>query len=253
MKGNKSREEITSSILSSPKYRAIAPDAVRRIVCEECERANPNAEKCARSRLHRIADAFMDQHSQKALKTMLAQRRLDDALRLHKSSEERLPFRNEYISFIARHCPEKGLICDAACGLDPLMLGAAGFRALGLDIQLACVNAINEWAQAEGWPVHAQAADLTGIQALPECDVTLMLKLLPVLEAQRAGEGLRLLSAAHSQKLIVSFPTKTLGGRNVGMAQNYARRFESNLPDGYTIDESVTIGTELFYALTKLG
>ncbi len=248
-----SAEDIAASIINSPKYRAIAPDAVGRIVAEECARAGGDCEKRARNRLHQIADAFMNQAQQRALWARLEQRDVMGALAQHASTRERLPDADGYLALIARHAPEGGLICDAACGLNPLLLGARGYRVLGLDIQLTCVDAINAWARAEGWPVSAQGADLVGREALPECALTLMLKLLPVMDAQRAGEGIRLLCATRSPRVLVSFPTRTLGGRGVGMERNYSERFEGDLPAEFGIVERTVIGTELFYALERRG
>lgn len=246
-----SAEEMAAAIMGSPKYRAIAPEAVRRIASEEFARAGGDCEKRARNRLHQIADAFMNQAQQRALRAALERRDAVGALSQHASTSERLPNADEYMALIARHAPSGGLICDAACGLNPLMLGMRGYRALGLDIQLTCVDAINAWARIEGWQICARGADLVGAGALPECALTLMLKLLPVMDAQRPGEGMRLLGAARSPRVVVSFPTRTLGGRGVGMERNYSERFERALPAEFDIVERAVIGTELFYALER--
>lgn len=246
-----SAEDIAASITGSPKYRAIAPEAVRRIVAEEFARAGADCEKRARNRLHQIADAFMNQAQQRALWARLEQRDVRGALAQHASTNERLPDMDGYLALIARHVAPGELICDAACGLDPLLLGTQGYRVLGLDIQLTCVDVINAWARMEGWPVRAQGVDLVGCEALPECALTLLLKLLPVMDAQRAGEGMRLVQATRSPRVVVSFPTHTLGGRGVGMERNYSERFERELPETFEILERTVIGTELFYALRR--
>ncbi len=245
-------EDIAQAILNSPKYRAIAPDAVRRIVREEHAKGGKDCEKRARNRLHQIADAFMDQRQQKALYQLMEQGELDGALQQHASTRERMAIRDEYLALIARHCPADGSICDAACGLDPLLLGAQGYSVTGLDIQMTCVDAINEWARRAGWNVCARGADLIGIEELPECSLTLFMKLLPVLDAQRAGEGMRVMQLARSERVLVSFPTRTLGGRGVGMERNYGERFEAALPEGFEIVERMALANELFYALRRI-
>lgn len=40
-------DEVAASILKSPKYRAIAPDAVNRIAAEECKKGGADCEKRA--------------------------------------------------------------------------------------------------------------------------------------------------------------------------------------------------------------
>lgn len=244
--------EVAASILKSPKYRAITPDAVKRIAAEECKKGGADCEKRARNRLHQIADAFMNQKEQAALWAMLERGEMDKALEQHASTRERMASRGEYMALIARNCPEGGVICDAACGLDPLMLGKAGYAVRGLDINEACVSVINAWARREGWDVSAEGADLISREALPECDLTLMMKLLPVLDAQRAGEGMRMLAISRSPRVIVSFPTRTLGGRGVGMERTYGERFEAALPGDFEIIERTTTANELFYALRRV-
>lgn len=248
-----SAEDIAAAISKSPKYRAIAPEATLRIVREECQKGGADAEKRARNRLHQIADAFMNQQDQRELWALMERGDLEGALKRHASTRERMDAREGYLALIARLCPPGGRICDAACGLNPLLLGAQGYAVEGLDIQLNCVDAINIWARREGWRVTAQGADLVGRAELPECDLTLMMKLLPVMDAQRAGEGMRLLRAARSPRVLVSFPTRTLGGRGVGMERNYGERFEAGLPGEFEICERAVLGSELFYALRRLG
>ena len=155
-----SAEQIVESILKSPKYRAIAPDAVRRIVGEEFARTGGDCEKRARNRLHQVADAFMNQAQQHALWALMERRDVMGALAQHASTRERLANVDEYLALIARHALKGELICDAACGLNPLLLGNAGYDVLGLDIQLTCVDVINAWARSEGWRVSARGADL---------------------------------------------------------------------------------------------
>ena len=245
-------DEVAASILKSSKYRAIAPDAVKRIAAEECKKGGADCEKRARNRLHQIADAFMNQKEQSMLWAMLERGDMDAALNQHASTRERMASRDEYIALIARYCPPGGTICDAACGLNPLMLGAAGYAVRGLDIQMTCVDVINAWVRREGWDVKAEGADLLGRTELPQSDLALFMKLLPVLDAQRAGEGMRLLRLSSSPRVIVSFPTRTLGGRGVGMERNYGERFEAALPDEFEICERIVIGSELFYALRRV-
>ena len=168
---------------------------------------------------------------------MLERGDLDAALGQHASTRERMATREEYMSLIARHCPPGGIICDAACGLD---------------IQMTCVDVINAWARRESWDVKAEGADLLGRAELPKSDLTLFMKLLPVLDAQRAGDGMRLLSLSSSPRVIVGFPTRTLGGRGVGMERNYGERFESALPGEFEICERMATGNELFYALRRV-
>ena len=109
-------DEVAASILKSPKYRAIAPDAVNRIAAEECQKGGADCEKRARNRLHQIADAFMNQKEQSMLWDMLERGDLDAALGQHASTRERMATREEYMSLIARTARRAALYATRRAG-----------------------------------------------------------------------------------------------------------------------------------------
>ena len=74
-----------------------------------------------------------------------------------------------------------------------------------------------------------------------------MMKLLPVLEQQKKGAGIRLLAAVPAHWRVVTFPLRTLGGRSVGMERHYSDWMESNVPGGLTLDSRLVVGDELMY------
>ena len=253
------RQVALDAILSAKKYRQIVPEAVERIFWEEVSRQKSakEASKRARARLHQLSCAFMNPQTLKAAEGMLAryasgeEGALFEALRLHSSTAERLA---EMEPLWARIDPAgAGLIVDLACGLNPLYLGHTGRKVRGYDISLGQVELINMWAARMGWDVAAQGADLTQPVALPACDLALMMKLLPVLEQQQKGAGMALLSSISAARKLVSFPTKTLGGRSVGMEAQYSRWFEQNLPQGEQILDRFVLAGELCYMTAPLS
>ncbi len=83
---------------------------------------------------------------------------------------------------------------------------------------------------------------------LPEADATLLMKLLPLLDKQMPGGGAALLERLRSKRALVTFPTRTLSGRNVGMKEHYETSFEKNLPFARIVDK-FTVPGELCYIL----
>lgn len=247
------------ALLSSKKYAEVCPDAVRRIFKEQLakHRTLKEAEKAARAQLHQICGAFMTPEQLKSARECLArcasgdETALNDALRLHASTRERLGAEREIFSRAFRILGQPRRVADLACGLNPLALGGMGFSVRGVELHGGTVALVNEWAAACGWDVSAVCGDLAGTPALPEADITLMMKLLPVLERQKKGAGIDLLNRVPSAWALVTFPTRTLGGRGVGMAQNYARWFEAALPERFEIADQFTISDELCYALVE--
>ena len=56
---------------------------------------------------------------------------------------------------------------------------------------------------------------------------------------------------ANARALAVSFPTRTLGGRDVGMERHYAEWMEARVPEGFAIAGRFADGNELFYILKE--
>ncbi|MER4518019.1 16S rRNA (guanine(1405)-N(7))-methyltransferase RmtF, partial [Klebsiella pneumoniae] len=52
-------------------------------------------------------------------------------------------------------------------------------------------------------------------------------------------------------RLVVTFPTRTLGGRGVGMEKHYADWFERILPDTLSVRDRFTVSDELVYLVER--
>ena len=174
------------------------------------------------------------------------------ALSLHASTRERLPGADEWMRRVSPFLGADARVLDLACGLNPILLGSMGMtNALGMDIHLGCVRLVNETARARGWNTRARACDLLSEIPAEEADAALLMKLLPVLEAQKTGRAAELLASLRAPRLVVTFPTRTLGGRGVGMEKHYADWFERILPDTLTIRDRFTVSDELVYLVER--
>ena len=79
--------------------------------------------------------------------------------------------------------------------------------------------------------------------------MALLFKLLPLLERQRTGSAMDVMNAVDAGWLVVSFPTRTLGGRNVGMAAQYSDWMAGHIPPGRAVAGRFGTGNELFFIL----
>ena len=88
-----------------------------------------------------------------------------------------------------------------------------------------------------------------------QADIAFMLKLLPVLEAQSTGSGFRLARDLNVRHLVITYPLKSLGGREKGMARHYSVAFETALAEGQLGKFSLVcqrqIGPEMLYFLAN--
>ncbi len=247
-------------LLSAKSVRDVCPETVRRVFMELLPRYKKvkDAEKAARTRLHQITGAFMTVDAQEKARSLLARWNEGDesalaaALSLHASTRERLPGAAEWMRRVSPFLGEKARVLDLACGLNPILLGSMGVtNVLGVDIHLGCVRLVNETAQAHGWNTRARACDLLSEIPGEEADAALLMKLLPVLEAQKTGRAAELLSGLRAPRLVVTFPTRTLGGRGVGMERHYAEWFARILPASLSIREAFTAADELIYLVER--
>jgi 16S rRNA (guanine(1405)-N(7))-methyltransferase len=247
-------EDIIARILASKKYSGLCQDTIRRVAEDACGRYKKakDAEKAARETLHGITGAFMSADELKRAREYMAGGCMAEALKLHSSTRERMPldaFYDRLFSYTGT--PES--VLDIACGLNPYYLGSVGIGVTGLDINAALMDAINDWARASGAPVTAHARDVLSEGALPdgEYDLALIMKLLPVLENQRKGSAIALLRSITAGRMVVTFPTRTLGGRKVGMDKHYAQWFEGILTDEFSVAHQYIINDELVYIIER--
>ncbi|MCL2378473.1 MAG: hypothetical protein FWC77_05020 [Defluviitaleaceae bacterium] len=194
-------------------------------------------------------------------------------LPLHASTKERLPHYAGFYEFILSHTGPVESILDIGCGYNPfsipLMAGAwAGrfdnegqspaaklktYHAYDIDTRVA--DLINRFLVCLSLPPLANCADLAVHVPPHRADIALMCKLIPVLEAQAPGSGFKLARELSARHLLITYPLKSLGGREKGMAKHYAAAFEKALNDGelgeYSCVGQKCIGNEMLYLLSR--
>lgn len=203
---------IYEKLAALKKYAALCPDTLRR-VAEDCARRYKKpkeAEKAARETLHGITGAFMGPEELKRAEERLKAGDMEGALEMHASTRERKPLGPFYEALFAR-TGRPGRVLDVACGLNPIYLAAMGVAVTGVDIAGGQIEMMNRWASAGGYPLEARLGDALCPDFLPEgpFDLTLAMKLLPVLENQKKGAAAALIESLPSEKAAVTFPTRT--------------------------------------------
>ena len=257
-------ESISEKLLRSKKYGKLCPETIMRVCDESISRYKKasDAEHAAREALHGITCAFMTgndrKHCMESLRSYLEtgdRTDLEAALSRHASTAERLPLERTDAIFdrLLTGVRSDAVILDLACGIDPIYLAARGLNAVGTDISGEAVELINAAGESEKMHCRAECRDLLGADPVPggAYGIILLFKVLPLLERQRKGSARALLDRLEAPRIIVSFPTRTLSGRNVGMEAHYAQWMEENLPQGRKIADTFAEGNELFYVLTR--
>ena len=258
-------ENLLDKLLESKKYRDVCPDTVRRIwaECARKYKKPKDVDKAAREALHGITGAFLSPAEARecawAMQAWHAGGRtnaqLENILNKHASTRERLPLMamDALYARIFEITGKTDHVLDLACGINPVYLGARGIKTTGVDISQQSVDLVNAFGKTCGAPVGALCADLLCDNSLPagRFDVALLFKVLPLLERQRAGAALAVMEAIDAEYIVVSFPTRTLGGRNVGMSAHYAEWMAAHIPQNRLIAGHFEMNNELFYVLKE--
>lgn len=228
---------LVASVQESAKYRTVSTDAIRRIGQRELSnrRNLKEAVKETKNTLHQIAGAYLDgkMRYEPWLADLHASQQPTNTCRQilthHASTRERLPYLDTYYTTILAEIAPVRSVLDVACGLNPL---AIPFMPLAPDATYAACDLFTDMADfLNGFfpliGIQGQAFACDVLTSLPphNVQVAFVLKLLPLLEQWDKQAGVNLLRSINAEHILVSFPTRTLGGRGKGMGATYEARF----------------------------
>ena len=271
------------------KYVGLHLPLIERITREKQREKNPD--KAMKTRLHQIYGAYIRPNSNKKAEAIInqmieavragpaspARNELASAVRtspppteisehsiklleLHSSTNERLPFYEDFYGFIFGHIGAVSKVLDLGCGFNPFSIPfflqkPTEYHAI--DIDLYTKDLLNVFFEMMHLPRHATCEDLETVTPQVKVDLALMLKLFPVLESNSPGRAYRLANELSTTWLVVSFPTKSLGGKKKGMAENYAAGFQDalskNALNNFQLQSKTVIGNELIFILKQAG
>jgi 16S rRNA (guanine(1405)-N(7))-methyltransferase len=255
-----SLDRLVQAVQAGAKYRRIAPNLVRTIAARElaAHRKFDAAVKATRGKLHQIAGVYQASRTDypgwlallrsaaaesgegETLRRPAVQRACRSILAQHTSTKERLPIIETFFATTLADVATSPLltappftILDLGCGLNPLALPWMPFapqtiQYVACDIyedQAAFLGEALAILGIAGTALTADLSDPQAVTALPQADLALALKLLPVLEQIERGAALRLLQLLPAGQILVSFPGHSLGGRKRGMPAHYEQIF----------------------------
>ena len=261
-------EEMIAEVRSSKKYSSIDASVVRRIYVETAHKYPKKKEaiKAVKNELHIIYESFLQNGCYKNARSLLSQLPLifDNAqlvnivmqiMKAHTSTKERLGDIGEISSFISRYITDKSAVMDIGCGFNPFSLplllefpktySAYDICSEGIDI-------LNRYFSVLKKPAYkAELLDAASTTPQEKVDIVLLFKLFPLLQQQKKGRGFSILEELDFDKAIVSFPIRSLCGKQKGMEFFYSKLFEDNLPSSLEIIARQTFSNEMFYVVKK--
>lgn len=262
-------DRLVQTVRAGPKYATITPDLIRAVGARElANRRNfKEAVKATKSKLHQVAGAYLS--GRRDYTAWLAQLRAayqsgDEAafrracasvMRHHASTRERLPILDTFYATTLAGLPPIRSVLDVACGLNPLAIPWMGLppdaEYYACDIYRDMVDFIAGFLTLIGRRGRAEVCDL--VHTLPACrvDLALALKTVPCLEQIDKSAGQRLLETLDADHLLVSFPARSLGGRDKGMPVNYEEHFRELIAGKGWAVHRFEFATELAFLVSK--
>ncbi len=242
-------EKVIQQVLEKKKYKHLDPDLVAFIASTEAKKRSSlkEAVKATTNKLYQVAWAyFNDQPAYSLHVRKLAElpQALHDAesrafctrlMQEHASTRERLPILSDFYHALLTDIQPVNSIVDLACGFNPLALDwmpiekSASYTACDIFQDMA------DFLQGffDHFQISGKASVCNLLTHIPQekTQVALLLKTLPCLEQAEKDSARRILTGIQAQYLIVSFPVRSIGGKEKGMLAHYSNQFESLLAD----------------------
>ncbi len=232
-------DQLIEAVVISPKYKFISRDLIYRIGSQEVRKRKnlKTATKETKNKLHQVGGSFfpnkMDYHSlfqTLEISNNKNENEMKDTclqiLKNHQSTLERLEILDHFYQRIFAQLPKINSILDLACGLNPLtspwIPGFPGIQYQAIDVYSDLMDFINRvflWLGIQG---NSVCQDILSINDLEPVDIAFLLKTAPCLELLESGSTNRLLEKIKAKYVLLTFPTKSIGGKNKGMVNNYS-------------------------------
>jgi 16S rRNA (guanine(1405)-N(7))-methyltransferase len=173
----------------------------------------------------------------------------------HTSSKERVSFIASLYSTIFSITGIPNSILDIACGYNPFAIPFMSLnnspKYYAQDIDNYEIELINVFFEKIGIQPNAKCTDIMIDIPEIETDIAFLFKTLPVLEQQEKKYSSLLLNKLKSKYIVVSFPTKTLCGKRIGMSTHY-EEFINNISTELNYKyQKLTFVNEDFYIIKK--
>jgi 16S rRNA (guanine(1405)-N(7))-methyltransferase len=265
----KQLDQLLRAVLESAKYRNICEDLIKNIGTRELsKRKNLKiAIKSTKNKLHQISGAYFLKKPnygfwlEKLRKTKRSgneksfREACAEIMGYHYSTRERLNILDQFYARIFSLLPPVYSIMDVACGLNPLSIPwmplseKANYYAY--DVYKDMISFLNKFMAINDVHGYSEVRDV--VQHAPEINVDLafILNTIPCLEQIEKSAGLKILEAVNAKFLAVSFPAKTLGGREKNMLKHYEATFNKLTQEKDWVIQRLEFRSELVFLVTK--
>lgn len=203
--------------------------------------------KEVRSQLRKYAGQYASKGNLKKRENLLSEGNIDDLLKEHSSTRERIQDYPLIKDIISKINPKT--ILDLGCGINPIALASKESTYYAYDINDEDLKIVREFFKINNIDGEVIQKDIRENIVFPKVDLCIIFKVLDILGPERNEVTLKLLSKIDSKVFLVSFATRTLSGKK--MNSPYRRWFErilENLKLNYEVKRT---NQEMIYIIRK--
>jgi 16S rRNA (guanine(1405)-N(7))-methyltransferase len=260
-------DQLVETVRESAKYQHLSPEVIRRVGSLELAKypRMKEAVKSTKNKLHQIGGAYLSEKMPygrwtAALEEVASDReallaKCREIMPHHASTRERLPILDEFYQVTLGDIAPVQSVIDIACGLNPLTIPwmplDPNAHYYAYDIYEDMIGFVQGFMNLIGIQGEAEAHDMGAYIPSQTVDLALILKTLPCLEQVDKQTSLRLIDGLNARHLLISYPVRSLGGSNKGMAENYEAHLERLLADKSWTVQRYEFKTELAFLVTK--
>jgi len=268
MPEEKDDQHLVEQVSRSQKYAQLAGTLVSRITTDEATKHKSSKEiiRSARTRLHQLTGAYLApkiDYAQWIVKfqSLKPNDRSElestslSMMRLHASTYERIEVLHTFFqTSLAPISPVKSVL-DVACGLNPLSVPwmplADHFTYHASDVVNPLVGFLEKYFEIFGFNGTASILDLSFSIPSQPVQLALLMKTLPLMEQIERGLSQKVLEGLNAEHILVTYPLRSLGGRNKGMEETYRSQFDQLVAGRDWEIQEFRFPNEVAYLVTK--
>lgn len=234
---------ILNNIGNSRKYHSVSKDLIVRIGKKELETHGDIkiAIKETKRKLHQVVSVYQKGNiSFTSYVTRLERAHSSndfglikeiclDVMKLHVSTYERIPILTGFYQQIFSLLPTIHSILDIGCGLNPFSIPWMPLSDISdyfaWDISYDLEKFLNQSFRFLGVNGKASTIDFLASNILPSVDLAFLLKTIPCLSQIDKEGTINSFRNIPAKFLVISYPTRSIGGKNKGMDTYYDAHF----------------------------
>jgi len=257
--------------LKSSKYKYVSEEIIRDIGRKELRiyKTIKKSVKATKNKLHQIGGVYFNGKPKynvwlkkfKDLKKYNSENNFQNictnVMGFHSSTKERLEILDRFYVDIFSQLPPIHSILDLACGLNPLSIPwmpiSKNVKYFAYDIYKDLIDFLKGYMNIINIRGYAELRNVLYNPPQIKANLALILKTIPCFDQIDKSATSKILDKINADYIIISFPVKSLGGKDKMMIKNYTTRFNKLTRSKDWVIKRIEFKTELAFLVNKKG